>query len=187
MLWPQISKQLPCAFCSSESPWDQEHCSRWEAHTSLWAAWGPSLDRHLWLQTWEQSLPCCKPARSWCWLWGALALRASCQQPGEGSFSKVSQSNAPQSQLFLLAPPSQLFLLMWCFAVKLFQENSSLFSENVSTLKAELNFKTHQYKVINWGNSSGIDFPRKPLWCACIDAPLQNKWVVVQIPVCAEA
>lgn len=179
MLWPQTSTELPRAFCSSKSPWDQQHCSWWEALTSLWAAWGPSLDRHLWQQRWEQSLPCCKPACSQCWLRGALALPASCQQPRAGRFSKVTQSNASLSQMFLL---------MWCFVVKLFQENSSFFfSENVSTLKAEPTFKAHQYKVINWSNSSGIDCPRKPLWCACIDAPLQNKWLVVQIPVCADA
>lgn len=128
------------------------HCEQHEGH---------SLDKHLWQQIWEQILPCCKPACSQCWLWGALALCASCQLPREERFSKVSQSNDSQSQLFLL---------MWCFLVKLLQENSSFFSEDVSMLKAELTFKTHQYKVINWSNSSGIDCPRKPFWCACIDA-----------------
>lgn len=35
-------------------------------------------------------------------------------------------------------------------------------------LKAVLTFKLYQYKAINWNNLSGIDCPRKALWCVCI-------------------
>lgn len=61
------------------------------------------------------------------------------------------------------------------FCGKVVSRKIIVFSENVSMLKAELTFKSHQFKVINWSNSSGIDCPRKALWCACINAPLQNK------------
>lgn len=69
--------------------------------------------------------------------------------------------------------PTVSFNVLFCG--KVVSRKIIIFSENVSMLKAELTFKSHQFKVINWSNSSGIDCPRKALWCACIDAPLQNK------------